>query len=72
MILPNGPKTSGNLAILRRLKLILRPIKYLEDYAQSYGDIFKIGGEKSAPFVYISNPEGIKQILKSLVHWVIS
>ena len=63
MILPNGPKTSGNLAILRRLKLILRPIKYLEDYAQSYGDIFKIGGEKSAPFVYISNPEGIKQIL---------
>ncbi len=63
MTLPNGPKTSGTLGILRRFKLIFRPLNYLEDYAQSYGDIFKIGGEKSPPFVYIGNPEGIKQIL---------
>ena len=63
MILPNGPKTSGTLRIFRRLKLIFRPLKYLEDYAQTYGDIFPIGGETSPPFVYISNPEGIKQVL---------
>ena len=63
MTLPNGPKTSGNLPIFRQLKLIFRPLEYLEDYAQRYGDIFKIGGETSPPFVYISNPEGIKQVL---------
>ena len=63
MILPNGPKISKTFPIFRRFKLIFRPLKYLEDYAQSYGDIFKIGGETSAPFVYISNPEGIKQVL---------
>jgi cytochrome P450 len=34
----------------------------LDDYAQQYGDIFKIGGEKSPPFVYLSNPEAIKAI----------
>ena len=63
MILPNGPKISGTFPIFRRFKLIFRPLKYLEDYAQSYGDIFKIGGETAPPFVYISNPEGIKQVL---------
>ncbi|WP_019509424.1 cytochrome P450 [Pleurocapsa sp. PCC 7319] len=63
MTLPNGPKTPGILEIFRRFKLIFRPLEYLEDYAQKYGDIFKIGGEKSPPFVYIGNPEGIKQIL---------
>ena len=63
MILPNGPKISGTFQIFRRFKLIFRPLNYLEDYAQSYGDIFKIGGETSPPFVYISNPEGIKQVL---------
>ncbi|ELS04684.1 cytochrome P450 [Xenococcus sp. PCC 7305] len=63
MTLPNGPKTTGKLAFLRRFKLIFRPLEYLDDYAQTYGDIIKIGGEKSAPFVYLSNPEGIRQIL---------
>ena len=63
MTLPNGPKTPRILRIFRRFKLIFRPLEYLEDYAQSYGDIFKIGGETSPPFVYISNPEGIKQVL---------
>ena len=63
MILPNGPKISGTFPIFRQFKLIFRPLKYLEDYAQSYGDIFKIGGETAPPFVYISNPEGIKQVL---------
>lgn len=63
MTLPKGPKTSGTLRIFRRFKLIFRPLEYLEDYAGKYGDIFKIGGEVSPPFVYISNPQGIKQVL---------
>ncbi|HEY9666914.1 MAG TPA: cytochrome P450 [Coleofasciculaceae cyanobacterium] len=44
------------------LKLIFRPLDYLDNYAQRYGDIFKIGGETSPPFVYVSNPEAIQEI----------
>ena len=63
MTLPDGPKISKNFRIFRLFKLIFRPLQYLEDYAQKYGDIIRIGGETSPPFVYISNPEGIKQVL---------
>lgn len=63
MTLPNGPKTSGIKNFLRRVKLVFRPLKYLDDNAQIYGDIFAVGGETFPPFVYISNPEGIKQVL---------
>ncbi len=62
MKLTNGPRTPKSLRILRTLKLIFRPLEYLDNYAQRYGDIFKIGGEKSPPFVYVSNPEAIKEI----------
>ncbi len=65
MTLPNGPRTPRFFTLPRRLKLIFRPIDYLDDYAQKYGDIFKIGGEKSPPFVYLSNPEAIKAIFTS-------
>lgn len=44
------------------LKLVFRPLDYLDDNSQRYGDIFKIGGEKSPPFVYVGNPEAVKQI----------
>jgi cytochrome P450 len=44
------------------LKLVFRPLDYLDEYSQRYGDIFKIGGEKSPPFVYVGNPEAVKQI----------
>jgi cytochrome P450 len=59
MTLPDGPKSSR---LLRRLKLIFRPLDYLDDYAQRYGDIFKIGGETSPPFVYVGNPQALKEI----------
>ncbi|MEW6491881.1 MAG: cytochrome P450 [Cyanobacteriota bacterium] len=62
MTLPNGPRTLRFLRTFRMLKLIFRPLDYLNNYAQRYGDIFKIGGEKSPPFVYVSNPEAIKEI----------
>jgi cytochrome P450 family 110 len=60
MTLPDGPQTPQ---FLRMLKLIFRPLDYLEGYAQHYGDIFKVGGEKSPPFVYVGNPQAIKEIL---------
>lgn len=63
MTLPDGPKTQGLANIFRRFKLIFRPLDYLEDNAQLYGEIFKIGGDTSPPFVYISHPEGIEQVL---------
>lgn len=62
MTLPNGPRTPKYFRILRLLKLVFRPLDYLENYAQRYGDIFKIGGENAPPFVYVSNPQAIKEI----------
>ncbi|MGB7442064.1 MAG: cytochrome P450 [Coleofasciculaceae cyanobacterium] len=62
MKLPDGPRPPKFFRIARRLKLIFNPLKYVEDYAQRYGDIFKIGGEKFPPFVYVANPQAIKEI----------
>jgi cytochrome P450 len=45
------------------LKLIFRPLDYLDEYSQRYGDIFKVGGDNSPPFVYVGNPQAIKEIL---------
>jgi cytochrome P450 len=44
------------------LKLIFRPLDYLDQYSQCYGDIFKVGGKKGPPFIYVGNPEAVKQI----------
>ncbi|MDJ0707121.1 MAG: cytochrome P450 [Leptolyngbyaceae cyanobacterium MO_188.B28] len=62
MTLPNGPRTPKYFRFFRLLKLVFRPLAYLENYAQRYGDIVKIGGDNSPPFVYISNPQAIKEI----------
>ncbi|MBE9127305.1 MULTISPECIES: cytochrome P450 [unclassified Coleofasciculus] len=62
MTLPNGPDTSGFLRTLRILKFIFRPLDYLDNYARQYGDIFKLGGDDSPPFIYVSNPQVIKEI----------
>lgn len=65
MTLPDGPRTPKYLRIFRLLKLIFRPLNYLENYAYRYGDIFKIGGDTSPPFVYVSNPYAIKEIFSA-------
>ena len=62
MTLPNGPRALKYFRIFRLLKLVFRPLAYLENYARRYGDIFKIGGDNAPPFVYVSNPEAIKEI----------
>jgi len=58
MKLPDGPQTPQ---LLRTLKLVARPINYLETYAQQYGDTFKVGTPK-LPIVYFSNPQAIQEI----------
>jgi cytochrome P450 len=58
MKLPHGPRTPQ---LIRTIKLVARPLDYLETYAQRYGDSFTVGTKK-APFVYFSNPKAIQEI----------
>jgi cytochrome P450 len=44
------------------IKLVARPLDYLEDYAQRYGDPFRVGGKTSPGLVYFSNPKAIQEI----------
>jgi cytochrome P450 family 110 len=57
--LPNGPSTPR---LLRMLKLIARPLDYLETYAQRYGDTFRIAGKNSPGIVYFSHPQALQEI----------
>lgn len=45
----------------RVLKLILRPLDYLDEYGQLYGDCFAVGNENT-PFVYVNSPEAVQAI----------
>jgi len=44
------------------LKLIAQPLNYLEDYAQRYGDPFRVGGKNSPGLIYFSNPQAVQEI----------
>lgn len=63
MKLPAGPSKTPR--VFRLLKLIFRPIEYMDDYQHRYGDIFAILGRKNIPIVYISHPEAIQQIFNA-------
>jgi cytochrome P450 family 110 len=54
----DGPQTPR---VLRMMKLIARPLEYLEDYSQRYGDMFRVGNS-TPPVVYVSNPKAIQEI----------
>jgi cytochrome P450 len=56
--LPDGPK---NTRIWRLLKLIFQPVKYVEDFTQTYGECFTIWGRQSH-IVYFSQPQALQQI----------
>ena len=58
----NLPPTISTPRLLRLFKLIFYPLDYLENYYQKYGDIFAVG-QSETPFVYISHPQGIQEIL---------
>ncbi len=59
MKLTNEPSTPR---LLRMLKLIARPLDYLETYSQRYGDPFRVGGKTSPGLVYFSHPKAIQEI----------
>ena len=58
----NSPPTLSGIRLLRMLKLIFYPLDYLEDNYQKYGEIFATS-QSETPFVYISNPQAIQEIL---------
>lgn len=57
--LPDGPQTPR---LLRRIKLITRPLDYLEDYAKVYGDCFTFWSRSGVPLVYFSHPQALQEI----------
>lgn len=58
----DGPHTTGLRRTLRHIRLVLRPIDYMEDSVRRYGPMFKIGGDRKPPLVYVGNPEVVRQI----------
>ena len=57
--LPNGPDMP---ILLRRLKFVFRPLEYIEDFAQIYGDTFTLKSPKGNYAVYFSHPQALEQI----------
>jgi cytochrome P450 family 110 len=62
MQLPDGPKNNLFLRFRTTLEWVYRPVEFLDECAQRYGDPICFGGEKSSPVIYFSNPEDLKQI----------
>ena len=60
--LPDGPKTPR---LLRMLKFIFQPVKYLDDYSKIYGDAFAITGRNGIPLVYFSQPQALQAIFSA-------
>lgn len=63
MKLPDGPKASP---FLQMFQWIADPVKYMENAAKNYGDIFtaRILGNNGY-FVFVSNPQALQQILSN-------
>jgi cytochrome P450 family 110 len=57
--LPDGPKTAP---LLRMMKLVFQPIKYMEDYAKAYGDNLTLRNKSGNNIVYFSHPQALQQI----------
>ncbi|MBD2506257.1 cytochrome P450 [Nostoc muscorum FACHB-395] len=58
--LPNGPQTHP---WVQTYQWLTNPLKYMEDCAKSYGDMFTLRiGPVFTPQVFISNPQAIQQI----------
>ncbi len=57
--LPDGPM----LRWLRMIKFISQPVKYVDDFAKTYGDTFTIRNTSSHNhLVYFSQPQALEQI----------
>ena len=60
--LPDGPAQSPTLQLVN---WILRPLPFLDDCAQRYGDVFTVRLNNFCPMVFCSHPDGIQSILKA-------
>jgi cytochrome P450 len=60
MKLPDGPRIPHWLA---KIQLTLRPVEFIEELAERYGDAFTLGERNSSLIVYLSNPQAIKELL---------
>ncbi len=63
--LPQGPHT---LSWRQKIQRVVKPLEFLETYAQRYGDIFTLPvalGEDKDLMVLISNPQGIQEIFST-------
>lgn len=58
--LPPGPTTS---AFRQLVRWIVEPLNFLEDSLGKYGDPFTLRFRNFQPFVFLSNPETIQEIL---------
>ena len=58
----DGPKAKGFRRVLRILRLILQPTKYMDDSVRRYGPMFQIGSESATPLVYVGEPAVVKEI----------
>ena len=47
---------------LRRMKFVLQPIKYLDDFSRMYGDCFTLPSKADYSVVYFSQPEALEKI----------
>ncbi|RUT02851.1 cytochrome P450 [Dulcicalothrix desertica PCC 7102] len=57
--LPDGPSTAP---LLRMMKLVFQPVKYMEDYAKAYGDTLTLRNKSGNHIVYFSHPQALQQI----------
>ncbi|MBD2101877.1 cytochrome P450 [Leptolyngbya sp. FACHB-261] len=62
MKLPDGPKTPP---FLQTIEWIARPLEYLDERAQRYGDPFRVLSPHWPPILYFSNPAALQEILGS-------
>ena len=62
MNLPNGPRYSR---FVRLLKFIFKPLEYLDETYQRYGDIVSIERKNSPPLIYLANPQAINRIFSA-------
>lgn len=60
MALPPGPRAPH---FVQAIQFKARPLEYLAECAERYGDIFTAGGNGSSPTVFVSSPSAIQEIL---------
>ncbi|ACK66175.1 cytochrome P450 [Rippkaea orientalis PCC 8801] len=57
------PATSGWRRTIRLLNSILRPLAFMEERTQKYGDFYQVTFKNAPPTVMTSNPRAIEEIL---------